>query len=356
MSALRLYVGTYSHAIAGMDALGKGVYRMDLDLRSGQLSAPVLAAACPNPSYLARGTRSDRLYAVQELFANEGPGVRTFAVDTEGKLELLSECKLAGELPCHLAVDPSGRWLATAQYWSGDVALFGFDVEGLVGTPATIARFEGCGPDIDRQSSPHAHHISFGDGGRELRVVDLGSDALRVFAVEPDGSAPSLRSIDTIALPAGAGPRHLVTTANGDTMFVANELDETIATLRRSENGWRLVDVCCAFERRPCQHGGLAAIRLSPDERQVYVSGRRQGMIAWFDRDAGTSALRESGRIACGGALPRDFVISADGAWVVVANQGSNHIVCLSRDTMTGALAPGFGQVYVPTPVALLAW
>src|SRR6185436_2542022 len=58
---LRLYVGTYT------GPKSKGIYRLELDLASGQLSTPALAGEVVNPSFLAIHPSRRWLYAVNEV-------------------------------------------------------------------------------------------------------------------------------------------------------------------------------------------------------------------------------------------------------------------------------------------------
>src|SRR5207249_3907117 len=56
-----VYIGTYTSKDGS-----KGIYRCELDVKSGALSEPVLAAELANPSFLAIGPNGKFLYAVGE--------------------------------------------------------------------------------------------------------------------------------------------------------------------------------------------------------------------------------------------------------------------------------------------------
>src|SRR5690242_495421 len=90
--SLRVYVGTYTRGTS------KGIYRLDLDPRTGQLSTPVLAAETPNPSFLAAHPSKPLLYAANESGSTAtgpngetGGGVSAFAIAADGALTALNQ-------------------------------------------------------------------------------------------------------------------------------------------------------------------------------------------------------------------------------------------------------------------------
>jgi 6-phosphogluconolactonase len=46
-------------------------------------------------------------------------------------------------------------------------------------------------------------------------------------------------------------------------------------------------------------------------------------------------------RTSCGGKVPRHLTLDPSGRWLLVANQASDNIAVLGRDTWTGELAAG---------------
>ena len=55
-----------------------------------------------------------------------------------------------------------------------------------------------------------------------------------------------------------------------------------------------------------------------------------------------------------GGIMPRNFTMSADGKWLLVANQASNNIVVFKRNIATGDLTKMQGSTTVSMPVCLV--
>src|SRR5688500_9986516 len=114
---LLVYFGTYT------TPKSKGVYVSRLDLGTGSLSAPALAAETTSPSFLAVHPRRPFLYAVNEVDTFEGNrtgSVSAFAIDpVSGRLTALNRQASGGAGPAHLSVDRSGRGVLVANYNGG---------------------------------------------------------------------------------------------------------------------------------------------------------------------------------------------------------------------------------------------
>jgi 6-phosphogluconolactonase len=54
------------------------------------------------------------------------------------------------------------------------------------------------------------------------------------------------------------------------------------------------------------------------------------------------------------GQVPRNFAISPDGQFLLVANQESDNIIVFKRDKETGKLSPTGGEIKVSMPVCLI--
>ncbi|MDF0599827.1 lactonase family protein [Psychromarinibacter sp. C21-152] len=339
-----LIVGTYTRPIAGMAGNGAGIYRVPFDGGTGAFGPPDLLADCVNPSSLVLSPCGVVLMAGREVFADHGPAVVSFRVSADGGLTPLSHMPLDGQLPCHLAFDPAQRRLASAQYWTGDVAIC--PVAAGVLQPPRYLRRTGRGPNAARQEGPHAHCVAFSDGGEVLHLADLGTDSLVSHRLAPDG-----RAVETaeLRLPAGSGPRHIALNRAATRAWVVCELDETLALLERAGLGWTLSRVRPGFEVPRGTDGAAAAIRLSHDARHVYISGRRQSSIAAFSGDG-----QLIGRFDTGGQGPREFIVTPDDGWIVVANQTSDTLTSLRREAATGRLALTDNACAIGSPASIV--
>lgn len=340
---MELLVGTYSLPIAGMDGNGDGIYSVPFDGETGAFGAPRLLADCVNPSSMALSPDGKMLFAVREVFSDDDPALASFHLNADGTLTTLSILPITGELPCHLAFDPVQNRLASAQYWTGDVAISPVEDDAL--QPPTYLPHAGQGPNAARQEGPHAHYVAFTDQGSVLHLVDLGSDSIVSHKLGADNAA-----VETISLklPAGSGPRHMVLNHAATCAWVLCELDESLITLSRDGLGWVIDTIRAGFATPVDEDGSGGTIRLSPDESHIYISGRRQSQIAGFAVN-GTYI----GAVGCGGLSPREFIVTPDGNWVISANQNSNTLTSLRRDRTTGVLTQAKHSCNIGSPVAL---
>lgn len=232
MTKHSLWIGTFPAAGASTPAgLGEGIWRAELDTATGSLDGLRQVVETPAPSFLVAHPGGRWLYAGGE----QGEGtVTAFEVDDDGGLTARATISSGGADPCHLALAPDASSLYVANYSSGTLGVIPLEASGEIAAdatgPAQVFGFEGSGPDPSRQEAPHAHFVAA--GSEEVLVVDLGIDALRRYAVGPDGvlEAAGLAA----QLPAGTGPRHLATSPDGRWCFVVGELDVTVHVLERA--------------------------------------------------------------------------------------------------------------------------
>jgi 6-phosphogluconolactonase len=138
-------------------------------------------------------------------------------------------------------------------------------------------------------------------------------------------------------------------------VFVANELDSTVATLRFDAARGILSPV----ETRSTVPAGWtgtnypADIHVAPSGRTLYVSNRGHNSVAVFSVAESTGALALDQVVSTDGDWPRNFSLDPTGRWLLVANQRSNSIVVFQRDQESGRLTPTRQRIAVPSPVCL---
>src|SRR6266705_2923916 len=214
------YVGTYTTKTSS-----KGIYVFGFDTATGQPSAIEVAAATPNPSWVAVHPSGKFLYAANE--AGKASTVSAFAIDkNSGKLELLNQLPSLGEDPCYLSFDKTGKYAFVANYTSGTIAVFPILADGRLGEHTAMLKDQGAtGPNKEREG-PHAHWIEATGNNHFLYVADLGLDRVLIYkfdatngSLTPSERQPSKASADKAAaadpfsatLNHGAGPQHAAT-------------------------------------------------------------------------------------------------------------------------------------------------
>jgi 6-phosphogluconolactonase len=349
-----LYVGTYTDG-----RRSDGIYILRMDRRSGKLRRVASVDAGTNPSFLAIHPNGRILYAVNEVETRNGRptgavSAFTIASDT-GALTRLNEQPSEGSAPCFVSVDRSGRIVLVANYSGGSVAILPIQADGAL-TPATkVVQHTGAGPNAERQSSAHAHCILADPSNRFALAADLGAD--RVFVYRLDLDDKSLRHVEggDAVMRSGAGPRHIAFHPTLPLVYVANELDSTVATLRFDAERGALspLDIHTTIPSGWSGNNYPADIHVAPSGRTLYVSNRGHNSIAVFSVAESTGAFALEQVVSTEGDWPRTFSLDPTGRWLLVANQRSDSVVVFDRNPESGRLTPTRQRIALPSPVCL---
>ena len=350
---VRVYVGTYTTGAS------KGIYRLELDLRSGALTPVGEPAATVSPSFLAFHPSGRFLYAVNETGdARTDPpgGVSAFAIDARtGALTFLNRQSSGGAAPCHLWLDKEGRHLLVANYYGGNVEVLPVEADGTLGAPGQVMQHEGHGANAERQEGPHVHSVKLDSTGTLALVADLGLDMLVAYRYDAAQGKLTPYEAGTAKMAPGAGPRHFTFDPRGRFVYVLNELNATVTALGYDAAS-RTLSELQTVPTLPADFKGqntTAEIVVRPDGRFAYASNRGHDSIAIFAVDAPTGKLTPAGHQSTLGRTPRNFAIDPTGTFLLAANQNSDSIVVFRIDAKTGGLTPVGKPVPVPTPVCI---
>ncbi|MFE6870898.1 lactonase family protein [Kitasatospora sp. NPDC057692] len=342
--AVRAYIGSFT------SAGGRGITVAEVDPGTGELTVTGTVDAVPNPSYLALGHAEGGpvLYAVSETL----PGA-VAAFDLSGPLPrpLGAPVPVRGDEPTHLAL--SQGHLLTANYGSGSVSVLPLAADGAPQAPSGVLPNEGSGPHPGRQLAPHAHQVLPDPSGRWVLGVDLGTDAVRILALDPATGEPTLHG--QTALPPGTGPRHLAFHPSGRLAYVLGELRPVVTVCRWDAAAGVLAPVGEApLSPDGSGDAGLpSAPVVSRDGRYLWVAVRGTDTIAVLALDADGERARPVASVPCGGAWPRDLVLDPSGTRLYAANERSGDVTWFDVDAATG-LPRRAGSLAVPAVSTVL--
>lgn len=310
---------------------GVGIGLVSYDRRTGRMTAAGVIEGVPDPSYLALHPRGHTLYAVNEQQNGTVTAVRL------ADRRILGTRTTGGALPCHVSVHPSGRWLLTANYFSGSVAVHPIDATGGLAEPSDVVPHL-VPPPGPGQESAHAHQIITSPDGRFVLAVDLGNDTVYTYRLDP--TAGRLTRIAHVSLAPGAGPRHLTFHPRGKFAYLANELDNTV--------------VVCAYDpatgdlspgpARPTGSGTggtrnyPAQILVGKSGRFAYLANRGHNSIARYAVEASGARLRLLNTVPVRGDFPRHIAFSPDERLLFAANQRSGSVTVFRADPGSGRL------------------
>ena len=135
-------------------AVGKpeGIFQAKLDLKTGDLSDPKIAAEIGSPEFFAIHPNGNILYTACQL-PDGKPGVAAFEISADkASLRLLNSEPLNDNGgACHIATDRSGRACSRPNMAQASVAAFPLTADGHIKPRSALVRHAGTGPNQDRQ-------------------------------------------------------------------------------------------------------------------------------------------------------------------------------------------------------------
>jgi 6-phosphogluconolactonase len=333
-----------------------GIYHATFDAETGKLTDATRAAEIASPGFLAMHPDGEVLYAVATV-GKEG-GAAAYSVADDGSLKFMSFVPTGDGGGAHIAVHPSGKFLLTAQYGGGSVALYPLDEAGNPGEPTLTKHEGGSGVVEARQDSPHPHWCGFSPDGRFALIPDLGLDGIVIYAV--DAGSPSIKKHGFAESVAGGGPRHLRFSPDGKFIYLLNEFSLSVSTFAwDAEKGTaKMLSVAPALSEEVKAGEGFnsaAEILVHPSGNFVYSSNRGHDTVSVYAADAATGKLSVIQVQPIRGAFPRNINLSPDANWLLAAGADSNTISVHALDQETGKLSYQRGHVInVPSPICIL--
>lgn len=234
------------------------------------------------------------LHVIIRDIGDKTGGALTYRIDDDGRLcDKSVIITTHGEVPCHHCLKNGNEYVVN--YVSGSIAKL----------PDTVVTHKGRGVHPTRQEKAHTHFVTVAPDGKIL-CTDLGID--RIVIYDDD-----LNELSYLKMHDGAGPRHLVFSADGKTLYCANELEPSVSVISYDNGKMEIKNTY------PLPQGTAAAIRLHGDD--LYVSVRGSDVLARFKTEGDALVLQEVTDVR--GEFPRDFDII------------ENHIICTNEHSDT---------------------
>lgn len=347
-----VYFGTYT----GKDS--KGIYRSEFDSATGKLGEPELAAEVGSPSFLHIAPDGKSLYAVGEAQGKDGGGVYSWKLDPKtGKLSDQVSLTSKGAGPCHISTDPKNQFAVVANYGGGSTTMFKLKADGSLDSRTGFVQHEGKVFDPKRQAGPHAHCGFFDGTGSLVFVNDLGLDKVLIYKLDPKTGDIAPNDPAFVKLPDRSGPRHIHIAPDNSVAFVNGEIDMSVHVIKMDVKGnkFELVQSLSTLPEgeKVVPAFSTAETRIHPSGKFVYVSNRGHNTVAAFSYDAKAMKLTPVGHIKGDIKTPRNFNISPDGKWMLIASQDGGKVGVYAIDEKTGLAKETDVSVKVGGPVCV---
>jgi 6-phosphogluconolactonase len=340
---INLIVGTYTK-----DCPEKAIYVYSFDSDTADFQLKDAIGNVSNPSYLTLSADGRFVYSVNE--DQDKSTVSAFSFDeATGKLKFLNKQDSQGADPCYIINDLKN--VIVANYSGGTIAVFPKKQDGTLSPARQVVWHEGKSLNKERQEKAHIHTVRFSPDHKFVLANDLGTDETYVYSYHPDATE-ILQLHDKIAMKPGSGPRHLEFSPDASFVFVLHELDGTLTSLNYKGGRLKKISEASVVEKDFKGEIGAADIHISSDGKFLYATNRgTANTISVFSVDGGN--LQHIETISSGGDGPRNFTLSPDGKFILVAHEKSANIVIFKRDPKTGKLTSTGKQIEVCAPVCL---
>ena len=341
----RLLIGTYT-------APGKsqGIYSYKVDVANGVFTQQSVTTGVSNPSFLALTPDKKFVYSVSE--SADGSSACAFSFDEKtAKLTLINSSLTESDGPCFVSV--TNNHVFTANYGGGSLSVFGRKADGSLTNVQQVIQHVGKSINSERQGEPHVHQVLLTPDKKFLLANDLGTDKVTVYKYNSDASSNVLVAFDSITLKLGSGPRHTAFSKDGKLMYVLQEIDGTLSVLKINNGRLKLLQEATVAVKDGIVNRG-ADIHFSPDGKFLYATNRGTANDITCFAVGKDGKLTFKQQVSTGGDGPRNFAITPDGQYVLIAHQFTDNIVVFKRNTTTGMLTNTRKQLNIGSPVCLL--
>lgn len=300
----------------------------------------------PNPSFLSELTAGNIIYSVAE-----GGGDDSYIYSLKYRpdsmtLAIAGHDKTLGSSPCFVMADWKRGMAFTANYSGGSLSVFGAGGSGNVARQKVL-NFRGRGVHPSRQEKPHIHSVYYSPDSSRIWACDLGTDRIRVIRADDF----TYTGEEDIVLPDGSGPRHICFHSSGKYAYVITELSGDVVVLDIKDGS--MAEIIQTVKADTVGGEGSADIHLSPDGRFLYASCRiKSDGLAVFRVSADTGKIERTGYCLTG-KHPRNFAITPNGKYILVACRDENAIEIYEVNKDTGMPVDTGKRILTKAPVCV---
>lgn len=323
-----LTIGTYTKGTS------EGIYQADFNTETGEITDLELIAKVAQPSFISLSKNREKIYAVSEIADGN---LSVFNRQKDRTYLLHQEISTEGSTTCHVILNKDESLVSVANYRKGSITVYNSEKDKL----SKVVSFKHQGSSVHyRQKVPHPHSTYFSKNEKYIYVPDLGTDKIMSYPIL-DG-VPTTGKV-AIKMAPGDGPRHMTMHPSKNLWFVVGEISSVVWTLLPKEDGtFEVIDKQKLLPEGLIGRSTAADIHVLPNGKYLYTSnrGHKDGYhcISVF-KITESGKLEPKGHITEGINQPRNFSLSPDGKFLLVANQYGDDIVVfkVKENGMLGA-------------------
>ena len=313
-------------ALSGEDR----VSRLALDPDDGALRPAGSYALAGGPAPMAFDPAERRVYVSRRRDAR----ISTLTVEPDGSLTPVGELQTPSGA-CYVSTDRTGRFLLSAYYADGAVAVHAIGDDGVAAGPPLCQHDTGAGAHILETDRTNRWAFSC------TIAEPVGSNAVHQFLFDERTGTLRPNTPPRLIGENGCGPRHFCFHPRLPLVYVSNEQGGSVTAYRLDTGGgtltrWHTVSTL------PSGYAGentCSQIRITPDGTGLFAPNRGHDSIANFALDArtGALALRE---VVPTEPVPRACQLDPAGRLLLAAGQDSGRIAAYRIEPSDGRLTP----------------
>ena len=295
------------------------------------------------------------------VHADPGGSLAVLPINAQGQLQAVTQMSShpasrvnpERQMSAHVhsvVSSPDGKFVYASDLGADKVFVYRYDPAAnpehplVAAEPAFIELPAGSGP----------RHLLFSKDGKHAWLTtemsaqvfvfanDLGADKIFVYRYDPAANVEHplvAANPAAVELPAGSGPRHLLFSKDGKHAYLTTEMSAQVFVFDYADGHLKQRQAVDLAHGQPQEKRAAGALHTSADGKFLYVSNRgKANELLVFAIDPMTGELSEIQRRSVEGDHPREFTLSPNGKFLLVANQMSNAIVVIERDAKTGKL------------------
>ncbi|NQV23883.1 MAG: lactonase family protein [Rhodopirellula sp.] len=331
------------------------IHAFHFDTKTGVLKPQQTTTDVQHPFFMVISPDGRFLYSIdtEKFGGSEDEFVAAYAIkDRSGKLERLNQQSAKGSASCYLDIDSTGKTVVLANYSSGSVAALPVRADGSLGAATAFVQHEGSSVDPKRQKAPYAHSIVISPDNRLALAADLGIDKVLVYRLDAANSKLTANEAQSsVSVEPGSGPRHLTFHPNGKSVYLINELKNTVTFFGYEPDSGKLTTQQ-TISTLPADFDGVthtADVKITPDGKFLYGTNRGHDSIAFYriGNDGRLTLIKIEPSLGKG---PQNLLITPDGQWLICANMPGNNVVVFKINSDTGELTATGEPVSMPMP------
>jgi 6-phosphogluconolactonase len=330
------------------------IHALQLDRKSGALKPVQRTTGVEHPFFLALSPNRRFLYSIhaKQFGGKESEEAAAYElVGRSGQMKLLNRQSARGSAACYLDVDSTGKTVLVANYTSGSIAALPVHDDGSLGPAATFFQHIGSSVNPARQKEPHAHCIVVSPDNRFVLSADLGLDQVLSYRLEANSAKLAANQTPFAKSPAGAGPRHLTFHPNGKSVYVINELSNSVTVFAYDPAAGTLVEkqTIPTLPRDFTGTSHCADVKITPNGQFLYGTNRGHDSIAAY-RIAGDGLLTLIAIEPSLGKGPQNLAVVPGGELLLCANMPGNNVAAFRIDPHSGKLTAVGEPIAISSP------